>query len=127
MDLNQWVKKATNSRMKRRRNFIATSLDKDGYTLCQICKCKMHIEDMRHNHGHRVVTVDHIIPLCRGGEDTHDNYIVCCFECNRSKGAFTLEELVLLKKYINGEKINLKEALTMLKVLLIESGRLQGD
>jgi len=30
-------------------------------------------------------TVDHIIPLARGGTDTPDNLALACFHCNRRK------------------------------------------
>lgn len=30
-------------------------------------------------------TVDHILPLSRGGENTWDNTVCCCLTCNRSK------------------------------------------
>jgi hypothetical protein len=34
-------------------------------------------------------TVDHIIPLTQGGQDTLDNLALACFHCNRKKGAKT--------------------------------------
>lgn len=37
-------------------------------------------------------TLDHVIPLSRGGTHSADNVIVCCASCNTSKGARTLEE-----------------------------------
>ncbi len=30
-------------------------------------------------------TVDHVVPLARGGEDTPDNLALACFHCNRRK------------------------------------------
>ena len=36
--------------------------------------------------------VDHCIPLSRGGTDTLDNLLPSCAECNRRKGARTIEE-----------------------------------
>ncbi|MBU0561023.1 MAG: HNH endonuclease [Bacteroidetes bacterium] len=37
------------------------------------------------------LTVDHIIPRARGGEDTWDNLISACLPCNNRKGDNTLE------------------------------------
>ena len=34
-------------------------------------------------------TVDHIVPLAQGGEDTPDNLALACFHCNRRKSAKT--------------------------------------
>lgn len=39
------------------------------------------------------VTLDHVIPLVRGGEHSEANLKVCCLPCNLRKGARTLEEL----------------------------------
>lgn len=37
-------------------------------------------------------TIDHVIPLLRGGEHVIENVVVCCRSCNSSKGARTLDE-----------------------------------
>ena len=37
-----------------------------------------------------VLEVDHIIPKAEGGEDSIDNYITACFDCNRGKGKNSL-------------------------------------
>ena len=37
-------------------------------------------------------SLDHNIPLQRGGEDNFDNYDFICFPCNRSKGTLTGQE-----------------------------------
>lgn len=33
-----------------------------------------------------VLEVDHILPVCEGGENDEDNLITACFDCNRGKG-----------------------------------------
>jgi 5-methylcytosine-specific restriction endonuclease McrA len=38
------------------------------------------------------LTVDHIVPLSRGGEDTWENLVCACVECNNRKGDRTPEE-----------------------------------
>jgi len=64
------------------------------------------------------LTIDHIIPKAKGGQDTWDNLITACISCNNKKGDRTPEEanLKLLKKPFipnfimfiqgNGEKID---------------------
>jgi len=38
-------------------------------------------------------TIDHIVPKCRGGEDTYENCVCACVECNiRRKGRLTPKE-----------------------------------
>ena len=32
------------------------------------------------------LTVDHVIPRCRGGQDTWENLVVACSTCNTKKG-----------------------------------------
>lgn len=38
------------------------------------------------------LTIDHIIPRSRGGEDTWENLVVACMPCNTRKGDKFLEE-----------------------------------
>jgi 5-methylcytosine-specific restriction endonuclease McrA len=40
------------------------------------------------------LTLDHVIPLSRGGKHSKDNVVVACKHCNGSKGNKTLEEWV---------------------------------
>lgn len=37
-------------------------------------------------------TTDHKIPLCRGGPDTYENKVPCCFRCNNLKADMTSAE-----------------------------------
>jgi hypothetical protein len=38
-----------------------------------------------------VLEIDHIIPVSKNGDNSCDNLITSCFECNRGKGADTLQ------------------------------------
>jgi len=40
-----------------------------------------------------VLEVDHVIPRARGGEDYVDNLVTACVDCNRGKGAETLDSV----------------------------------
>lgn len=46
------------------------------------------------------LTIDHVIPRCRGGEDTWENLVVACSSCNTKKGSIPLEQtgMKLIKK-----------------------------
>ena len=37
-------------------------------------------------------TVDHVQPICQGGESTWDNLVTCCISCNQRKGSRTPEQ-----------------------------------
>ena len=43
------------------------------------------------------LTMDHIVPLSRGGRSNKGNIAVCCKECNNKKKYMTPAELVLQK------------------------------
>lgn len=43
--------------------------------------------------GRSASTIDHVVPRSRGGEDTWENLVTCCFKCNNVKGDRTLAQL----------------------------------
>lgn len=45
---------------------------------CQYCSKKLNWNSL---------TVDHILPKCRGGKTSWKNCVVCCKTCNKNKGA----------------------------------------
>lgn len=55
---------------------------------CQYCGAKSHL------------TIDHVIPRSRGGQDTWENLVVACSFCNTKKGHTLLEQtgMKLIKK-----------------------------
>lgn len=47
----------------------------------------------------RNLTIDHLIPRCRGGQDTWENLVIACSKCNTEKGDKPLQNTRLrLKK-----------------------------
>lgn len=58
-------------------------LIRDNFT-CQYCNAK--IGDTRNGIKITKQTIDHIIPISRGGESTFENTVCCCPICNRKKG-----------------------------------------
>tara|TARA_B110000444_G_scaffold253948_1_gene285638 strand:+ start:343 stop:879 length:537 start_codon:yes stop_codon:yes gene_type:complete len=55
-------------------------LVRDDYT-CQYCSIRNHY-----------LTIDHIIPKFRGGQEAWDNLVVACKPCNQKKGIKSLAE-----------------------------------
>jgi len=43
-------------------------------------------------------TIDHIVPICLGGEDTVNNLVPCCKSCNSTKGGKTIEDFRSFRK-----------------------------
>ena len=41
------------------------------------------------------LTLDHIVPVARGGRSTKGNLVVCCRSCNQEKKFLTPAELLL--------------------------------
>ena len=58
-------------------------------TRCFYCGCEL-------NDSNR--TLDHFIPLCRGGANIRENVVACCFGCNNKKGTKTYEEFMATLK-----------------------------
>lgn len=52
------------------------------------------------------LTIDHIIPRSRGGEDTWENLVVACNSCNTKKGDKLLEDTNLTLNTIPRKPIN---------------------
>jgi hypothetical protein len=52
---------------------------RDGYT-CMYCDSKENL------------TLDHVIPKCKGGQNEWDNLVTCCKKCNSDKGDKSLKQ-----------------------------------
>ena len=59
---------------------------RDGYE-CVYCGSK------------KSLTLDHVIPKSRGGENTWENLVTSCFKCNLKKGSKTPEEARMSMKH----------------------------
>lgn len=64
------------SNSKPSRNMVHK---RDGYR-CSYCGCEKNL------------TIDHIIPSSRGGDNSWENLTSCCISCNTKKGNKTPEE-----------------------------------
>lgn len=52
--------------------------------------CGNRLQQGKHSGDTR--TVDHLLPLSRGGSNTPANVVYCCLGCNREKGCLNLTE-----------------------------------
>lgn len=65
MTISRTLTKAEKISVKKKYNYI-----------CEFCKCENIL----------IMTVDHLVPLDRGGTDDIDNLVCACFVCNQLKG-----------------------------------------
>jgi len=45
------------------------------------------------------LTLDHVIPVARGGRSTRGNCVPCCRDCNAKKKAYTPAEQILARLF----------------------------
>lgn len=62
---------------------------------CHYCRCVMLPADVDHD---RAVTLDHIVPVSRGGEHKHVNTVAACRKCNITKADALLKPKPPAKK-----------------------------
>lgn len=48
------------------------------------------------------LTLDHVVPVARGGKSTRGNCVPCCKDCNSKKKAYTPAEQILNQLFPNG-------------------------
>jgi 5-methylcytosine-specific restriction endonuclease McrA len=61
--------------------------------LCHYCESKLKPSEL---------TMDHVVPLSRGGKSTKGNIVPCCKDCNNKKKYMTPVDMVI--KIMNEEK-----------------------
>ena len=84
------------------RNFLKRKLKKDGKLICSYCKkpnLRIEFEEHRNKVPRNILaTIDHIIPISKGGGVFDEaNVCVCCATCNSKKGNMGVEEFL---KYV---------------------------
>jgi 5-methylcytosine-specific restriction endonuclease McrA len=68
-------------------------LQRDNWT-CQLCGVKTP-QSLRGKRVDNAPTIDHIVPLAKGGSHTADNLQCACLRCNRRKGARIIGQIRL--------------------------------
>lgn len=76
------------------RGVTATKVfERDNWT-CQLCGCRTP-KRLKGSNEKRAPTLDHIVPMSKGGGHTWVNVQCACWECNIAKGASTMGQLWL--------------------------------
>ena len=81
-----WYTPADDAHIRRERE-RARALRASPWWKAQLAKGECH-------YCHKL-TMDHIIPVARGGTSTKGNVVPACFACNQSKAATTPAEQIL--------------------------------
>lgn len=58
-----------------------------------------------------VLSWDHVVPLCRGGDNGADNKVRACKRCNNRKGPLTAEEFLAVRDDNRARKQAITEVL----------------
>lgn len=91
--MNDWVEIVRDERHIKRERAKAREMRKTPYFqdlfrqgVCYYCKEKFPEDEL---------TLDHIVPVVRGGKSTRGNLVVCCKSCNQEKRYYTPAEQIL--------------------------------
>jgi len=93
--MDDWVEMGADEAQRKRERAKARELRKNPHFqevlrrgVCYYCHKKFPPEEL---------TLDHIVPVARGGKSTKGNLVVCCKECNNAKKYLTPAEILLKK------------------------------
>ena len=98
--MDDWVPIERDERHIKRERAKARELRKSPYFqellrkgICHYCGKKFPPGEL---------TIDHIVPVVRGGRSTRGNMVVCCKACNMTKGCLTPAEQLLSRLAAEG-------------------------
>ncbi|MBE6398830.1 MAG: HNH endonuclease [Lentisphaerae bacterium] len=91
--MDDWVEIKRDEAHIKRERAKARELRKTPYFqelfrkgICHYCQQKFPPDEL---------TLDHIVPVARGGRSTRGNMVVCCLNCNQQKKFLTPAEMIL--------------------------------
>jgi hypothetical protein len=78
------------------RAYLHRRLKQDGCLTCAYCsKTNLVIEDEGMSVPKNIIaTLDHIVPLSKGGTNIETNLAIACYRCNTKKGSLDLVEFI---------------------------------
>ena len=91
--MEDWVGMTADAAQVRREREKARELRKTDWWRAQIAPGVCHYCGRKV--GSANLTLDHVIPVARGGRSTRGNCVPCCKDCNNRKRALTPAEQIL--------------------------------
>lgn len=73
----------------------------------------------------RAPTIDHVIPISRGGKNTRENLVLACHFCNKRKGDMTGDEFRAFRRAIAVLGLSKREALRHVRSNPAQDSKLQ--
>ena len=95
--MDDWIDIQADPAHVRREREKARALRKTGWWRAKIAAGVCHY--CKRNVGAENLTLDHVLPVARGGRSTRGNCVPCCKECNSAKKAYTPAEQVLARLF----------------------------
>ena len=93
------------------RPFRRRILCRDGYK-CVYCGRESSAAAESHKR-YSILSIDHLIPISRGGKTVVENLVTCCLDCNMEKADRTCEEWGLYPEFLqNGLSFDVKKGVT---------------
>ena len=91
--MSDWIDINADSVHTKREREKARALRKTAWWQSRIANGVCHY--CGKNVGAENLTMDHVIPVSRGGKSTRGNCVPCCKECNNNKKSLTPAEQIL--------------------------------
>lgn len=97
LDCNNKIRREYNRlRSKAGRDYTRWEVFEDDNFTCYICE--EILDPSVFSPDPKSLTIDHVIPLCKGGTDERSNVRTACMDCNRKKNDMLLEDFLIKKE-----------------------------
>jgi 5-methylcytosine-specific restriction endonuclease McrA len=74
-----------NSRRRVTKRFMEKIMAINSDVFCVYCEDKL-VKMQKHRHRRNGLTIDHFVPVTKGGANNSENLFPCCRRCNMQKG-----------------------------------------
>ena len=99
-DARSWVETGADDAHVRRERAKARALRQSAWWRAQLAKGRCHY--CGGTFPPAELTMDHLVPVARGGRSVRSNCVPCCKDCNSRKKAYTPAEQVLARLFPEG-------------------------
>jgi len=91
--MDDWIEIKKDEKHVAREKKKARELRKSQWWQQQLQKSVCHY--CNKNFNAKDLTMDHVLPIVRGGKSTKGNIVACCKQCNNDKKYLTPAEMIL--------------------------------